>query len=324
MQASGRLTGWWLPGSLALAGAVFAALTGSSVLLDAGVFFFYYLLLAASWNLLAGYSGQMSFMHVAFAVAGAYGTAAIHGWLSLPVWASLLAAALLVGIAAVAVGFLTMRFRNITFSLATFAIAGMFVSWLTGASAVTGGNSGLSVDPLLDGDQTRSFVWIGLALAVSFYAAQASLLTSTWGVLLRAVRDHEEVARGLGVRTTALKIGCFTFAAVWAALAGGFFATYVGFITPSIGTLSNMGLVIAMVVVGGMGRAGGPVVGTLVFRIVDYFTRGYGGEYTVLVFATLLLFMMLFMRDGITGLFDRWFSAMRPRRDRWATPTSTR
>lgn len=301
-------------------GVAFATLVQSAVLLDAAVFFFYFLLLSGSWNLLAGYSGQMSFAHVAFSVGGAYGTAALAANAGLPVFLSIPLAALGTALAGLVIGAITLRFREITFALATFAFAGVFTSWLTGATEWTGGSNGMAVDPLFEGNQTRAFVWLGLGLAALFFLLQRLILASRWGILMRAVRDREDVARGLGARTTAIKVAVFAYTAFWAGLAGGFYATYVEFITPSIGQLTNMGLVVAMAVVGGMGTAAGPLLGTLLFRVIDYYTRGYGGEFTVLIFAVILLFMMLFMRDGLVGLLERLFRRFGGRRDRWSDP----
>jgi branched-chain amino acid transport system permease protein len=304
--------------ALALA---FATWVKSPVIIDAAVYFFYFLMLSASWNLLAGFSGQMSFGHVALALAGAYGAASFANVLRVPMAAAILLGAVATAIIGLCIGAITLRFRNITFALATFAFAGVFTSWLTGATDITGGDNGMSATPLSDGDQGRLFVWLGLALCVAFYLLQWLILASRWGILMRAIRDREDVARGLGANATLIKVAVFTYTAFWAGLAGGFFAAYVGYVTPSLGALANMGLVLGMAVVGGMGTVIGPILGTLAFRCVDYFTSGYGGEYTVFAFAVILLFMMLFMRDGIAGLIASLVRRMRAPRTRWQTPS---
>jgi branched-chain amino acid transport system permease protein len=221
------------------------------------------------------------------------------------------------------IGAITLRLRTIYFSLATFAIAGVFISWLTGATNITGGSNGLIAMPLVLVDPERTFVWLGLGLSILFFGLQWILLSSRWGILLRAVRDREDVANGLGVRVTMVKVATFTYTAFWAGAAGAFYAAYVGFITPSLGAISNIGLVIAMAVVGGLGTMTGPIVGTLLVRIIEYYTRGYGGEFTVLIFSAILLAIMLFMRDGIVGLLERAAMQFGGRRDRWAAPTGS-
>lgn len=290
----------------------------SPTVLDAVVYFFYFLLLAASWNLLAGFCGQMSFAHMAFAVAGAYVAASTANAFELPMAFAILAGALAAAAGGFLVGIFTLRFRDITFSLATFAFAGVLTSWLVGASTLTGGSNGMPAPPLFDGDQARPFVWLGLGLSVVFFALQALILAGRWGILMRSVRDREPVARGLGVKATCVKIAIFTYTAFWAGLAGGYFAAYTEYVTPTMAGLENMGLVLGMVVVGGIGTVAGPVVGTLIFRVIDFFTRGYGGEYTVFAFALILLVTMLFFHDGVMGVAAALWRRARAPRQRWS------
>lgn len=301
-----------------VAAAALAYLIPSPTVLDAAVYFFYFLMLAASWNLLAGFCGQMSFAHMAFCVTGAYVAASTANVFGLPMAAAVVVGALAAACGGFLVGIFTLRFRDITFSLATFAFAGVLTSWLIGASDITGGSNGMSAPPIFPGDQARAFVWLGLALSVVFFALQWLLLSSRWGILMRAVRDREPVARGLGVKATQLKVTVFAYTAFWAGLAGGYFAAYTEYVTPTMAGLENMGLVLGMVIVGGIGTVAGPVLGTLVFRFIDFFTRGYGGEYTVFAFALILLVTMLFLRDGAMGLITATLRRIRAPQDRWS------
>lgn len=289
------------------------------VLLDTAVTFLYFLLLSASWNLLAGYAGQMSFAHLSFAMAGGYVTA----YLADRYWISPLIvmpfAGLFTALLGLLIGAVTLRFRDIFLAIATFAFAGAFQTWSIATSGITGGMNGMPAPPLFDVmDQTLYCVWLGIGLVVLFYGLQWAFLSSRWGLLARAVRDREDVARGLGVRATFVKVAICSYVAFWAGIAGSYYGGYVGLVTPTMGLLANMGLVLAMVVVGGIGTVAGPILGTIVFRVIDYYTRGYGGEYTVLVFAVLMLVMMLVARDGITGIVDRAKARLFGRRQRWA------
>lgn len=320
MLSNPERTKWLLAAGTVMLAATLAYAIRSPTILDAAVYFFYFLMLAASWNLLAGFCGQMSFAHMAFAISGAYVAASIANIFELPMAVAILVGALTAGLGGILVGIFTLRFRDITFSLATFAFAGVLTSWLIGASDITGGSNGMSAPPIFAGDQARAFVWLGLALSVVFFALQWLLLSSRWGILMRAVRDREPVARGLGTRATLLKIAVFAYTAFWAGLAGGYFAAYTEYVTPTIAGLENMGLVLGMVIVGGIGTVAGPVFGTLVFRFIDFFTRGYGGEYTVFIFALILLVTMLFLRDGVMGLIGLVSRRIRAPQARW-TPS---
>jgi branched-chain amino acid transport system permease protein len=299
--------------------ALAAGFMRDPVLMDTVIAFLYFLMLSASWNLLAGYAGQMSFAHMSFAVIGGYVTAYAADRFAVSPLVVLPAAGIATGLIGFLIGAMTLRFRNIFLAIATFAFAGAFQAWAVATSSVTGGVNGMAAPPLFDvEDQTLDCVWLGLALVVAFYGLQWAILSSRWGIFARAVRDREDVARGLGVRATLVKVVLCSYVAFWAGIAGGYYGSYVGLVTPSMGLLSNMGLVLAMVVIGGMGRVAGPLLGTILFRLIDYYTRGYCGEYTVLIFAALMLAMMLLARDGIMGILDRLAAGMFGRRQRWA------
>ena len=261
----------------------------------------------------------MSFAHLSFAVVGGYVTAyfADEWWISPLIVMPL--AGLFAALLGLIIGAITLRFRDIFLAIATFAFAGAFQSWSIATSGVTGGVNGMPAPPLFDMmDQTQACVWLGLGLMVVFYGLQWAILSSRFGLYARAVRDREDVARGLGVPATLVKVLICSYVAFWAGIAGSYYGGYVGLVTPSMGLLSNMGLVLAMVVVGGMGRVAGPILGTVVFRVIDFYTRGYGGEYTVLIFALLMLAMMLLARDGITGIIDRIIGRVFGRTQRWS------
>lgn len=296
----GRIAGW-KPVLAAVATVVCTLViaNASPVILDAATLFFYFLLLAASWNLLAGFCGQMSFAHVGFAVAGAYVTAWLTGAFTIPTALAVVMAACAVGVVSIAVGLLTLRFRSIVFALATFAFAGVFKSWLTGATEITGGSNGMAVAGLFGYGHAMWVGMAGLGLCVIYFTLQALMLNSRLGVLMRAVRDRQVVAEGLGVDAVRVKLVVFTYTAFWAGLAGGFYGSYTQYVTPSIADLQNMGLVLGMAIVGGLGTVVGPIVGTVILRWIEFVTQGIGGQYTLLIFAMIVLFVMLFFREGV-------------------------
>jgi branched-chain amino acid transport system permease protein len=305
-------------------GCAAAAMLHNPVLLDSAVSLIYFLLLSASWNLMAGYAGQMSFAHMSFAVIGGYVTAFLAERLAVSPILALPAAGLVAALLGALIGLVTLGFRDIFLAIATFAFAGAFQAWAVATTSITGGENGMPAPPLFDmEDQTAACVRFGLGLVVVFYTLQWAILSSRWGVLMRAVRDREEVARGLGLRTVLIKVTVCSYVAFWAGMAGGYLGSYVGLVTPSMGLLSNMGLVLTMVVVGGMGRVVGPLLGTILFRTIDFYTRGYAGEYTMLVFAALMLVMMLVARDGLTGILDRLAARVFGRRQRWHDAAGT-
>ncbi|MFI5386902.1 MAG: branched-chain amino acid ABC transporter permease [Fimbriimonadales bacterium] len=283
---------------------------------DLAVLSAYYLLLAGGWNLLAGFSGQFSFAHAALAAVGAYGTVLLEVKWNVPVAATLPLAGLGTALIGAALGTILLRVRGVYLSLVSFAFAGAFSAWLYGAFDFTGGGRGHTTGILFSGVDQSPYVWLGLGLVIAYFVSQALLLNSRWGLYLLAVRDREEVAEGLGVRSRQVKVVAFAFSSFWAGVAGSLYAAYEGIVAPSIGNLLTMGLILAMVVVGGMGRRFGPLLGVLVLQVISYWVRGYGAQYTLLIFAALVLGVMLFSRDGLLALAEPVVRRYRPR-ERW-------
>jgi branched-chain amino acid transport system permease protein len=283
---------------------------------DLAILSAYYLLLAGGWNLLAGFTGQFSFAQAALAAVGAYSTVLLETEWNVPVAATLPLAGLLTALVGALLGAILLRVRGVYLSLVSFAFAGAFSAWLYGAFDFTGGGRGHTTGILFPGLDQSPYVWLGLGLVVAYFVSQALLLNSRWGLHLVAVRDREEVAEGLGVRSRQVKVGAFAFSSFWAGVAGSLYAAYEGIVAPSIGNLLTMGLILAMVVVGGMGRRFGPLVGVLLLQSISYWVRGFGAQYTLLIFAALVLGVMLFSRDGLLALGESIVMRWRPS-SRW-------
>lgn len=299
-------------------GALIPVFVTSPPLLDLAILTCFYLLLAGSWNMLAGFTGQFSFAHMGLAAVGAYTSPVVTDYLGLSVWASLPLAGLAAASAGVVLGAVAMRVRGVQLPLITFAFAGAFMVWLRGARSTTGGATGYMTEPLFMGIDPAPFVWLGLGLVGAFFLLQMLILDSRWGLFSTTVRDNETIAEGLGVRTFHVKLAAFSYTAFWAGVAGSFYAGYVGIIAPSLAELTQMALVVAMVVVGGMGRRMGALVGVVVLQIMGYWVRGFGQEYTLLITAAITMAVVLFARDGLIALAERAWWRLRPRRvQRW-------
>lgn len=291
-----------LGASLIGAASVFTLTVSDPSLQDVGALSCYWLLLAASWNILAGFAGQMSFAHVALAAVGAYLTVFLELALRVPAGPAIPLAGFITAVVGLGLGLISLRVKGIYLSLITFGFAGAFVVWATAAVNLTHGYEGRVSEILFGGVDTAPFLWVGLVLVVAYFASQSLLLDSRLGLEAMAVRDREEVAEGLGVRTGYVKIAIFTYSSFWAGAAGSFYAGYVGIVSPSMAELSWMGLVVAMAVIGGMGRRFGPIAGVILLRLIDYWIRSLGSQYETLIFAALLLAFILFLPNGLIGL----------------------
>jgi branched-chain amino acid transport system permease protein len=311
-----------LPLGLALlAAAAFVPLqVRDPVYLDLYILGAYYLILAASWNVIAGFAGQISFAHVALASVGAYSSGLLFAdpdRLGLPAAIAFVLAGLVAALAGLGLGLVSLRVRGIYFSLITFGFAGAWTVWVAGADGITGGTIGHEVPFLFEEIELTKPATVAFALVAAYFLLQSALLDSRLGIEAMAVRDREAVAEGLGIRTVRVKLAIFVYTSFWAGVAGAFYGSYVGIIAPTLSGLDEMALVASIAIIGGFGSRLGPVVGLVLVRWVDYEVRGTGeAEYTTLIVAALTVAIMLFARDGIVGLGQAAWRRARPQA-RW-------
>ncbi|WP_315925610.1 branched-chain amino acid ABC transporter permease [Mesorhizobium sp. SP-1A] len=289
----------------ALSGFALAAVGLKPIFADLLILSAYYLLLAGSWNLLAGFAGQYSFAHIGLAAAGAYATAAMVNWAGLPGWTAFLAVPVFTAIVGGVLGLVALRVRGVQLPLITFAFAGAFAVFLAAAADITGGSMGMQLPKLFAGFDRSPYLVLAGLLTGLFFLVQNLVLDGRLGLLMQSVRDDEEVARGIGVDIFRVKITAFVITAALAGLAGAFYANYVGVLAPTMLSMSEMGMVVAMAVIGGLGHRYGALAGVLVIRTLEHFVRGFGAEYTLVIITGVALVVVLFFREGIIAAFGK-------------------
>lgn len=272
---------------------------------------------AVGWNLLGGYTGQVSFGHALFFGIGAYTTAigVRHGWSP---WLTLVAGAVLAGIAALLVMWPTSRLRNHYFSIATIAVTQIVMilvtnlDWLGRASGLElpipdqDGLASLSFDPR---DKTP-YYFVALALFVLAWLAGAWLLRGRLGVYAMAVRDDQEAAAAIGVSVRQVKLVMAGVSGMIAAVPGAFFAMYVGLVDPSSALGLNLSIQIALIaVLGGVGTLAGPLLGAWTLIFLQEYTRtelsSTGRSLDLLIYGALIVLVTLAEPGGIVGLTKR-------------------
>lgn len=214
-------------------------------------------------------------------------------------------------------GLVALRVRGVQLPLITFAFAGAFAVFLAAASDITGGSMGMQLPKLVPGFDRSPYLILAGFLVALFLAIQNLVLDGRLGLLMQSVRDDEEVARGIGVDIFRVKITAFVITAALAGLAGAFYANYVGVLAPTMLSMSEMGTVVAMAVIGGLGRRYGALVGVLAIRTLEHFVRGFGAEYTLVIVTGVALLVVLFFRDGIIATFSKRFDRAIQQK-RWA------
>jgi len=271
-------------------------------------------------NVLLGLAGQVSFGHVGFYALGAYATAVLtvaarwNFWLALPL------AALLAGDTGALLALPALRVRGPYLAMVTiafgFVIENLAVEW----KSVTGGQNGIMGVPQAAigtfalgerGVAIASIVLAGLA-AYGFWLLQRS----RWGAAMRAVKDSEVAAESIGLDPVRIKALAFAISAVYAGIAGAFFASLSGFVTPSTFTFSQSILFVLVVIIGGAGTLAGPLVGAAIVVLLPEALAALA-EYRLLFFGALLLAVLWLAPDGVTGLASRL--ARRRRKPRYAS-----
>jgi len=262
---------------------------------------FYYVILAASWNLLAGYTGQFSLAHHAFAAVGAYTSGLLAYHWGVPFWLGIPAGVLLAGAMGYGLGRLVLRMRAIYLAIATWAFAETVHIYLTADYAFTRGELGLSVKPLYGTVDPLPYYFTFLALTAIVLLGLRALIDSPIGYFMRAIKDDELRAKSLGIDTTKVKVAVFSISSAIAGLAGAFYGHYIVLLSPQMVDFSEMAKIVIMVVIGGFGTFVGPIVGAAPVQIVMTYLQAYG-EWNLAVFALIVIVLMRFSMEGIAGL----------------------
>lgn len=289
------------------------------------IFIFYMLALAQYWNLLAGYAGLVSVGQQAFVGLGAYLLFAltIFGEID-PILAIILAGAF-AGLCAVPTAFVVFRLRGAYFAIGTWVMAEVYRLVLAQFKSL-GGGTGTSLPPAVTNGvfgiewvktafdvrtpAARDIVtyWIALTLVVGTILAVYWILRSRRGLALAAIRDSEVAAESMGIDNFRTKFWVYVFAAIGTGMVGALIYLQKARISPdaAFSVLDWTAYVIFIVVIGGIGTIEGPIVGVIVFYLMQTYLSSYGTWYLILLGA-LAIVVMLFAPKGIWGyVSDRW------------------
>ncbi len=267
-------------------------------------------ILAMGFNLLYGYTGQISLGQQAFYAIGAYAFSLLQlkaQWA--PVWAMLASVGLCAGVALL-IGIPLLRLRTHYLAMATLAFGlvfyGVAIRWID----FTGGSTGLAVPPLStsQGPLSRSAVYylilafLGLVLLLHDFIIRGHI-----GRALQAIRDDETAASALGVPVTKYKLRIFVLAAVMAGVAGICFSVMSLRVDPSMSEFRVLVSVLTIAVVGGLGTRFGPLLGSVVVVLLPQVLVTFG-ELETLVYGVFILVFLLFLPHGLSGLLEnlRW------------------
>lgn len=265
---------------------------------------------AVSLHFMMGLGGMVSFGHAAYFGLGAYAVALAFKSLGWGMAASLLAAPVLAGVAALLFGWFCVRLAGVYLAMLTLAFAQIVWSVVYQWDAVTGGSNGMIgvwPEPWLSGNAWYYFV---AAVALAIVLMVRRIAFSRYGMTLRAVRDSAMRADALGVDVQGVRLAGFCLAGVLAGVAGGLFVFSKGGVSPETLMVGTSVDALVMVLLGGIQQLAGPVVGAVGFTAMrDYFVGLT--EYWGALFGAVILLMVMAFPQGIAGQFARWGGAWR-------------
>jgi len=297
--------------------AVFPLFVTDSSTTSIAVFTLIFMVAASAWNIFSGYSGYLALGHAVFFGCGGYAVAlaardwhVAGGW---PVFALLPFGGLVAGLVAIPVGLVALRTRRHTFVVVTIAI--FFIFQLAAFNlGFTGGTSGITLPfaPFSAENYNQPFYYVALIILVLTVLVSWAVRRSRFGLQLLAIRDDEDRALGLGVRTRPVKLSAFTLSAIPVGMVGGLYFYFVGQIYPNFAFDPLFDLSIAlMAFLGGLGTITGPLLGALVLEsLQQYLTQQFSSDATYLIaYGVLFLVVILVLPrgvvPGITALLEK-------------------
>ncbi len=293
----------------------------SSYWMHVAIIAMFYGILASSWTLLAGYAGLFSLGHMAFASIGGYASALLVQWTAIPIPLGMAAGVALCCLLGGLIGWVCLRMSGPYLAIFTLGFSEIVRIVFASEDDITAGMAGLHVERLFDTTSRLPYFYTGFALLAVSLLLMGGIVRSRWGLFLRAIREDEQAASASGVAVARFRILVFAIASGFAGLAGGFYGHYIGILTPSIGGLDFMAVLVVMVVIGGMERLPTAVGGAFAVEFLLEVLRGYG-QWRLPLFGLILLLTMRFARNGL--LTPLWLQFVRLGQTRAEVATAAR
>ena len=321
MGARGKSTAaWlWIPAFLLAAAVPFLHPSGFTMELLINVMI--WSIVTYGLNVLLGYTGQLPLAHAGFFGIGAYAVGILtlkHGW---SFWAAWPLAVVLCALGGLLLGLVAFRTKGDAFAIFTLGVGVIIQQVINKWDDLTGGNDGLNGVPAPGGLDTFA-QGLGLKLNGGFYllALLALALTvlvaararhSVFGRSLLAIRGGEDLARSAGIDVFSHKLRAMMLSTAIAGFAGGLYAAYVGFLGSAVTGPVTTFTTLLYLLVGGVGTLLGPLLGTALMYGLTQLLKDLQ-DYQYIVFGPLLVLLVMFMPQGLVGLWEKVRARRRP------------
>jgi branched-chain amino acid transport system permease protein len=296
--------------------AIFPFISPSPFYIHLVLMVFLYATMGQAWNILGGFTGQISLGNAMFFGTGAYASALLITKFGINPWIGLVAGGFCALLISQVIAYPFFRMTGHYFAVATLVMAEiiqtLMVNW-----DYCGGARGLWI-PIVDESvinlqfhaSKTPYYFIGFIIMCAMFFFTYLIKESKWGYYFRAIKDEAETARSRGINTTLYKCFSFAISAFVTGLVGAFYAQYVMFISPSNVYIITLSITVALIsILGGLGSLWGPLIGTAILIPLSELSRAYlgGGERAIdqIVYGILIMIIAVYQPKGIIGLFHK-------------------
>ncbi|MGI9276640.1 MAG: high-affinity branched-chain amino acid ABC transporter permease LivM [Endozoicomonas sp.] len=285
-----------------------------------------YVMLGLGLNIVVGLAGLLDLGYVGFYAVGAYSYALLNQYFGLDFWSSLVAGGMLAALFGFILGFPVLRLRGDYLAIVTLGFGEIIRILLNNWTSITGGPNGISQIPKpslfglefsrrakeegnvpfheffgIDYSSVHKVIFLyllALLLVLVILFVINRLLRMPIGRAWEALREDDIACRSLGLNPTVIKLSAFTIGAAFAGFAGTFFAARQGFISPESFTFIESAIILAIVVLGGMGSQLGVILAAVIMTVLPEFAREFQ-EYRMLMFGLMMVCMMVWRPEGL-------------------------
>ena len=254
-------------------------------------------ILAASWDLLSGFTGQMNFGHALFFGVGAYASALLNIHLHVPPWGSVPLGAVAAVLAGLVVGIPCLRLKGTYLALTTMAFPIILMGVVFALPDLTGGELGISGLQRISSSLIGNY-YIYIITMLALCTVMWKITDSHTGIIFHAIREDELAVRASGINTTRYKLLAFCLSGFFAGIAGGLYAHYMRIAGPSTLEVSMSFTVVIWAVFGGLATIYGPIAAVFILFPLLEFVR-FWPEYRTMIFAVVVLLILLYMPEGL-------------------------
>ncbi|MBL7212069.1 MAG: branched-chain amino acid ABC transporter permease [Desulfobacteraceae bacterium] len=274
-----------------------------------------YGLFSYGFYLLFSQAGYLSFGQAAYFAVGAYSVALMYKHVTLTIWLPFLTVIIVTALVATVLGFLSVRLGTLYFAFLTLAFAQMIYAIVFRWTSFTGGDDGLPGVPRglvdigflkIDLESPLHFYYFTLLIFIVLVFVLRKLVTSSFGLTLRSIRDNIERTSFIGVNPQRYLLVAFVISSIYCAIAGALHASLTKMAYPELSYWSTSAEPIIMTLIGGIYTFSGPFFGAAIYIFLKTYLMTIIGNW-VLFLGIILLIMVLFFRKGVMGFIEeKW------------------